>query len=268
MTVFSSSRGTGPLSPRRTPDVCGVAQATRRAEAADHARTLEAMPVEPPDEAPWAMQVAARAEKASPPSHRAVCEAAAMAVVRLLADPRAAEGEWRDRVRRWESGPIRKVTRRARGVRWQAVQALPGVTADHAGAQVRAFVPGSTAEVPPELARLQVAGLDLADDQTGGPDDPLAGPYALVALNPDVKMTTGKAAAQSAHAAHLLLRRIDPARRRGWISAGLAVRLARDVRWDECVARAAVTVRDAGFTEVPPGTMTAVSWLVPGRPGA
>ncbi|MDX6430559.1 MAG: hypothetical protein QOE54_2925, partial [Streptosporangiaceae bacterium] len=115
------------------------------------------------------MQLAARAEKTSPPAHHAVCEAAAMAVVRLLTDPRATEGEWYDRVHRWETARIRKVTRRARGVRWQAVQELPGVTVEHDGAQVRAFVPGPMAEVPPELARLQVAGLDLTDDGPAAP---------------------------------------------------------------------------------------------------
>src|SRR5262249_6302396 len=48
------------------------------------------------DDPPWAMQLAVRSEKAGPPGHRAVCEAAAMAVVALLSDPRAAdpEGEW------------------------------------------------------------------------------------------------------------------------------------------------------------------------------
>jgi peptidyl-tRNA hydrolase len=218
------------------------------------------MPFDPEEEHPWAMQLAARAEKTSPPAHRAVCEAAAMAVVRLLTDPRATEGEWYDRVHRWETARIRKVTRRARGVRWQAVQELPGVTVEHDGAQVRAFVPGPMAEVPPELARLQVAGLDLTDD---GPAAPAPDrPYAVLALNPHVTMTTGKAAAQSAHAAHLLLRRISRAEREAWISAGLEVRLAGDVPWGDCVEQAAVAVRDAGFTEVPPGTMTAISWLL------
>src|SRR5262245_46624693 len=106
------------------------------------------------------MQLVARAEKASPPAHGAVWEAAATAVAALLTDPRAAdpEGEWHPFVARWEAGRIRKVTRRARGVRWTDAQDLPGVTVDVNGAQVRAFVPGSVDEVPPEIAKLQVAG--------------------------------------------------------------------------------------------------------------
>ncbi len=207
------------------------------------------------------MQLVVRAEKADPPGHGAVCEAAATAVVRLLTDPRAVEGEWRDAVREWESRRIRKVTRRARGVRWPEAAALPGVTVEHAGAQVRAFPPGPVSDVPPQLAKLQVAGLDLAD---GEPEPAPEPPYAAIALNPDVTITTGKAAAQCGHAAQLLLRQGRRKDVAAWVEAGAAVRLARDVPWRDCVKKAAVAVRDGGFTEVPPGTMTAIAWIVRG----
>ncbi|GLZ04439.1 hypothetical protein Acsp03_19050 [Actinomadura sp. NBRC 104412] len=219
------------------------------------------VPDDPRDEPPWAMQLVVRAEKAAPPAHSAVCAAAATAVVSLLTDPRAAdpEGEWHPYVRRWESGRIRKVTRRARGVRWPEVQALPGVTVDVDGAEVRAFVPGPVDQVPPVLAKLQVAGLDLPDEE---PKPPPEAPYAAIALNPGVPMTTGKAAAQSGHAAQLLLRQARPADVMPWIEAGLRVHIPRDIPWRRCVRHATVAVRDAGFTEVPPGTMTAIAWIV------
>ncbi len=206
------------------------------------------------------MQLVVRLEKASPPGHGPVCEAAATAVVRLLTDPRATEpeGEWRRAVHEWESRRIRKVTRRARGVRWPEVQALPGVTVEHSGAEVRAFVPGPVSDVPLELAKLQVAGLDLEDG--GEPGPPPEPPYATIALNPGVTMTTGKAAAQCGHAAQLLLRQ-GGKDATAWAEAGAHVRLVRDVPWRRCVEHAAVAVRDGGFTEVPPGTMTAIAWL-------
>ncbi|GAA4626226.1 aminoacyl-tRNA hydrolase [Actinoallomurus vinaceus] len=206
------------------------------------------------EEPAWAMQLALRIEKAAPPAHLAICEAAAMAVVRLLADPRSAPGgEWYDAVAGWEVRRIRKVARRARGARWVALAELPGVLVDHDGALARAFVPGPVTEVPPEISKLQVGGTDLPrDDEPKPPPEP---PYALVTLNPHVAMTTGKAAAQSGHAAQLLLRA-----RGEW--PGLRVRVLEADDWDRSVAEADVAVRDGGFTEVAPGTMTAVARLI------
>ncbi|GAA2575178.1 hypothetical protein SMC26_30930 [Actinomadura fulvescens] len=217
---------------------------------------------DPRDDPPWAMQLVVRAEKTDPPAHEAVCEAAATAVVELLTDPRAAdpEGEWHEAVRAWEARRIRKVARRARGVRWPEVQALPGVTVDVGGAEVRAFVPGPVSDVPPQIAKLQVAGLDLASDED--PKPPPEPPYAAVALNPDITITTGKAAAQCGHAAQLLLRQAAQADIEAWLSGGLRVHLTRDIPWHDCVRHATVAVRDGGFTEVPPGTMTAIAWIV------
>lgn len=209
---------------------------------------------DPRDQPPHAMQIVVRVEKTGPPSHLVVCESAAMAVVALLADPRTAPGgEWHDAVAAWESRRIRKVVRRARGGRWEALGGLPGVLIDHDGAPARAFVPGPVTEVPPEIARLQVGGTDLAREEEPKPaPEP---PYALVALNPGVPMTTGKAAAQSGHAAHLLLRAAGP-----W--PDLRVRVVEPPDWARAVAEADAVVRDGGFTEVAPGTMTAVARLV------
>lgn len=203
------------------------------------------------------MQLALRIEKTAPPSHLAICEAAAMAVVRLLADPRSAPGgEWHDAVADWESRRIRKVARRARGARWEALDALPGVLVDHDGALARAFVPGPVTEVPPEIAKLQVGGTDLPrDDEPKPAPEP---PYALVTLDSGVTMTTGKAAAQCGHAAQLLLRA-----RGEWPGLRVRVVQADDADdWARGVAEADVVVRDGGFTEVAPGTMTAVARLI------
>jgi hypothetical protein len=197
------------------------------------------------------MQIALRVEKAAPPTHLAACEAVAAAVLHLLADPRSAPGgEWHEAVASWEGRRIRKVVRRARGARWDALAALPGVLVD--GAPARAFVPGPVTDVPPEIARLQVGGTDLPREEEAGP--PPGPPYALVTLNPHVPMTTGKAAAQCGHAAQLLLRA-----RGGW--PGLRVRVVVADDWRRAVAEADVAVRDGGFTEVAPGTMTAVARL-------
>ena len=208
---------------------------------------------DPRDEPAWAMQLVLRVDKNEPPSHLLVCEAAALAVVTLLLDPRSAPGgEWHEAVAAWESRRIRKVVRRARGARWTALGALPGVLVDHEGASAMAFVPAPVTEVPAEIARLQVGGTDLPREEEPKPaPEP---PYALIGLNPGVPMTTGKAAAQCGHAAHLLLRT-----RGAW--PGLRVRVVEPPGWGQTVAEADAVVRDGGFTEVAPGTMTSVARL-------
>ena len=211
--------------------------------------------------APWAMQLALRDDRPQRPSHLAVCEAAAAAVVLLLTDPRSTEpdGDWAKRVGRWESGAIRKVVRRGRGVRFSAVEDLPGVQVERRGACVRAFVPGPTDRVPPALAKLQVGGTE--QPERGEPSAPAAGGLSI-ALTPLTAMTTGKAAAQSGHAAQLALRGMPLHALRAWRDGGWAVRvlLPDEAAWSRLAPAAPVVVHDGGFTEVAPGTRTAVAW--------
>ena len=212
-------------------------------------------------EAPWAMQLALRDDRPDRPSHLAVCEAAAAAVVLLLTDPRSTEpdGEWAKQVGRWESGAIRKVVRRGRGVRFTAVEELPGVQAERRGAVVRAFVPGPTDQVPPALAKLQVGGTEQPERGEPSP----SGPGVLsIALTPLTAMTTGKAAAQSGHAAQLALRGMPTEAVLRWRESGWGVRVLMpdEAVWAELVRTAPVAVRDGGFTEVAPGTRTALAW--------
>jgi peptidyl-tRNA hydrolase len=207
------------------------------------------------------MQLALRDDRPARPTHLAVCEAAAVAVVLLLTDPRVTDpdGEWRPSVQRWLSGAIRKVVRRGRGVRFTAVEQLPGVQATRQGALVRAFVPDPVDQVPPVLARLQVGGTD--QPERGRPSPPAPGGVSI-ALTPLTAMTTGKAAAQSGHAAQLALQAMDQPSRAAWRDSGWAVRvlLPDAAEWFRLERPAPVAVHDGGFTEVPAGTRTAVAW--------
>jgi peptidyl-tRNA hydrolase len=220
---------------------------------------------DPPDEVPWAMPIVVRVERGNEPTAAAVAEAAATAVVRLLDDPRSADGEWQPHVQRWLDGRIRKVARRARGAQWDAAAQLPGVTVAHASAEVRAFVPGPTDAVPPQIAKLQVAGLDL---EPGTPSSDAPGVLA-VAITPLVAMSPLKAAVQVSHAAQLAQTTMAGTARGAvdldsWRATGFGVRLLRPDadEWARLTASAQVIVRDAGFTEIPPNTQTAVALWV------
>jgi hypothetical protein len=111
-------------------------------------------------EVPWGLQIVARVERDQPPGVADLVTAAAVGVVRLLADVRTAlGGPWAEAVARWDGGPIRKLVRRARGAAWERATTLPGVSVAHGGASVHVVPPGPVRPLPPELDRLQVAGL-------------------------------------------------------------------------------------------------------------
>lgn len=221
---------------------------------------------DPADEAPWALQLVARMERQDPPTRAAVCRAAAVATVALLADERSAgDGPWAAAVARWEEGRIRKHVRRARGAAWERVQALPGVTVSVDGAEVRALVPGPTDRIPKDVARLQLDGTEPEPGEPG-PGAPPAPGTLVIAVCPEPFLPMGKAAAAAGHAAQLAWRRLDPAGRATWATAGfpVVVEHPNPEGWERLVATAPVVVRDGGFTVVAPGTTTAVSsWADP-----
>ena len=212
------------------------------------------------------MQLVVRLEKELLPTHTAVCEAAAMATVRLLAAPPAQPGgEWSAAVARWHQGRIRKLVRRARGAAWEKTQTFAGVTVQHRGAVVRALVPGPTDAVDPHIAHLQLQGLDLSDP---APRTDIQGAPVVVSITPEPKLTTGKAAAAAAHAAQLAWLQLSQTHSglyQVWESSGFEVSVEQPgkARFWELVQTAPVAVVDAGFTEIAPGTATSTArWAI------
>ncbi len=215
----------------------------------------------PRDKAPqFVLPLVVRIERNAPPSRTDALETAARAVVLMLSDERSSgDGEWAARVRDWQDGRIRKVVRRARGAEWRKASELPGITATGDGAEVRVFPPVPLDGWPRELSKLQVSGTELDDAEQPAGD---VGPdRALIWLNPELHMSTGKEMAQVGHGAQLLWWDMDETERAAWRDAGfpLAVRTVAPGRWAELAASGLPTVRDAGFTEVAPGSVTVVA---------
>ena len=211
------------------------------------------------DEVPqFALPLVVRVERADPPERTDALEAAARAVLVFLTDPRTVDGDWTEAFRAWADGRIRKVVRRARGAGWDRAAALPGVTVTDGTAQLRVFPPVPVDDWPPDLAKLQVSGTELADTEP----PPAAAPgLPVLWLNPDLDMTAGKAMAQAGHAAQLTWWQLSGPARAAWQADDfdLAVRTAPAARWAELVTSGLPVVRDAGYTEVEPGACTVVA---------
>lgn len=221
-----------------------------------------------------AMPLVLRIERDATPPRSALLEAAASAAVAVCLDERSQPGgPWYPEVAPWVAGRIRKIARRARGTHWTAVTELPGSTVERRGAQVRALLPWLVDDTPKAVTRLQVGGTDVAADDTG----PAPEGIPMLWLAPEPVMTVGKAAAQVGHATMLLAALLTGDGRAAeldrWAADGYrcAVRIASVHRWAALAPRdrpdrawrerGVLAVRDAGFTEVAPGTVTvAAQW--------
>ncbi len=219
-----------------------------------------------------ALQLVLRLERGTPPSWHEAIGLSASAAVAVCLDERSDEGgPWHEAVTAYCRGHIRKVTRRARGAHWRDAQDLPGITLSSGETQVRALVPGRAADLDKRISRLQVGGTDApVDEPVPVPDGALR-----MWLPPEPVMTLGKSMAQTGHAAMIaaaLLADTDPAALDRWAGLGYP---SHGVRADDATWRALAdtlsdparawkeqrlaAVRDAGFTEIAPGTITVIA---------
>lgn len=205
------------------------------------------------DEAnPYALPIIVRVEKdpALTPSHEELQLAVAYAITAFFeSDKTAPGGEWHQEVLQWLSGRIRKVARRARGSEWEKLTQLRNIHVQYGKAEVIILAPHPIDTPLPEIKKLQVSGLDLEHDNLTEIPTSYKG-YLTISTNPDIDMSTGKSLAQIGHAVQLTIFTSDYKTVLSWRDNNTPIRL---VPWDTFDG---VEVRDAGFTEIPAGSLT------------
>lgn len=237
------------------------AEAFRRAHALLVDRAKEGPHFEDPSkpETVQAMQIVLNLPKNNPPARHNILAAAAQAVVRVCLDERVStDYATHEAFHAWYGHLIRKVARRARNAGWEHIQHLPGVTAKVEDAEARAFVPSAVNAVPAEIKKLQISGTDVPwEEELPEPTEPV-----VIYCDAGLVMSVGKAAAQVGHASMMLAAQRPVELVEAWAKAGfpLAVREVPSAVFQEhCQAADAVAIRDAGFTEVEPGSITVVA---------
>lgn len=287
----------------------------QRTEDPENPETVQAMPL------------VLHLPKGAPPRRPALLAAAARACVAVCLSPRAGSADpgdahWGASLGRWYDAKIRKIARRARASKWDAVQSLDGVSVEQDGAEARAFLPTPVHSVHPLLGKLQISGADLPVEEASfavGPEAELGSEAGLgsgagtnpgsgqesagglllgrrvsgaasvtILVDRGLGMTVGKAAAQVAHGSMCIAAALPVATVQEWAGRGFDLEVrevpasefaaVREViesapavvaqRWMHRlvvsgdageVREAAVVIRDAGHTEVRPGSATVIA---------
>ena len=201
-------------------------------------------------------------DKETPASHADAVAAAALACVRSFATRRD-DAAWEA----WIAGRFTKTVRRANPKTFAKLAAAAhGGVSTVGRARAVAFEPVSYADMPRAVRSLQVSGTELP------PDPPASVPEGapVIVLNADLGMSTGKAAAQAAHA--LLawyLQAVDHAGAGNStdyrfptapaVPVAAAVIELPSARFAALAAEpgSGPLIVDAGLTEIDPGTATA-----------
>jgi peptidyl-tRNA hydrolase len=160
----------------------------------------------------------------------------------------------------WFAGQITKNVRRAdvRGMERAAAACDPHVIVHLGTATALACRPYPKGELPDAINRLQMRGTNLPVDSQAGQ---VAGMFTIL-LNADLAMSTGKSAAQAAHAvSQFVAWHMSPEQGAWWASSptDFAVRAVSAAELATWATTAPVVIRDAGLTEIAANSLTAVA---------
>lgn len=197
---------------------------------------------------PWRMTILIHP---NPNGTATFTDAATAAAVAMLALFTRTDPDTVTAVTAWQTGRFGKIVRRAKTpnqfTRALTETHLPAETATIHHTQAAVFTPCQTSHTPPILAKARITGLDLPSPTTHPAPD-----QAIVFLTPHVNMTTGKMLAQALHAVQLLTT-AHPT-----VPVPL-ITVATPAQWAHATTIADIRVHDAGLTEIPTGTLTALA---------
>lgn len=192
-----------------------------------------------------------RIDKEEPSSEdEGLSAVARAAVIAYLQDPQ--NPDWQQ----WASQAFAKSVRRANPKMFAKVlEMFPGQMVSEVGkAQAVGLPPLPAADLPKLIAKLQVSGTQLPKA-----DEVLDAKISIV-LNKSLDMSTGKAAAQAAHALFAWLTEAPAESVEAWLQSHAPVGIRHLPRKDfEQLSRqsAGPVIQDAGRTEIEPGSVTA-----------
>lgn len=164
----------------------------------------------------------------------------------------------------WYRSGRGKSVRRGKAKDLRALKAQ-GAAMVAVGAAVAAALPPARYPLTGRMRQLQVAGTEM--EHGGRPVEhalpaPDGVPVLQLGLDTVLGMSTGKAAAQAAHAALDWAVRLEQDALMAWMDAEQPARLSPLDRRGMSAARrdASVQIHDAGHTEIAAGSLTALAW--------
>ena len=154
----------------------------------------------------------------------------------------------------WLAGRFAKSVRRAKAGQFAALVPHASSVVECGDAKAAAFAPTTYPDMDPAIAKLQVSGTDFVRSQWQAND----GHGPLVLVNEGLGMSTGKTAAQAAHGLFRWFLNLDSNERDNWIAGRCPFALmgVSGQAFEKGTEHAAVVIRDAGFTEIAPGSAT------------